>query len=29
MKAELGVVPRYPDITTGLADALGGDIPTP
>jgi nucleoside-diphosphate-sugar epimerase len=29
MKAELGVVPRYPDITTGLADALASDIPTP
>jgi nucleoside-diphosphate-sugar epimerase len=29
MKAELGVVPRYPDITTGLAAALGSDIPTP
>ena len=28
MKAELGVVLRYPDITTGLADALGTDMPT-
>ena len=27
MKADLGVVLRYPDITTGLAAALGGPQP--